>query len=65
MLVGGSSFDFRVRYTDADNDTPWAVAVQVWVDGNDNGSYESDEKYNMTVARLSDGIYTRSLPVFY
>jgi hypothetical protein len=30
VLIGGDSVVFRVRYTDAENDAPWNVHVQVW-----------------------------------
>ncbi|MBI4826970.1 MAG: right-handed parallel beta-helix repeat-containing protein [Nitrospirae bacterium] len=62
--ASGSSFEFRVNYTDADNEAP--SAIQVWVDEDDSGTYESDEKYNMTAVGIdniyNDGkLYTKTL----
>jgi len=45
--VGGSNFEFRVKYTDIDNDAP--TLIQVWVDEDDSGAYEAGEKYSMTI----------------
>lgn len=52
--AGGSVFDFRVQYSDADNNAP--AVIQVWVDENDNGTYEEGEKYTLAVAG-GDGDY--------
>lgn len=65
---GGSSFTFRVKFTDGNNDAP--TVYQVWIDINDNGSYETGEKFDMNAldgADLSyfDGkIYTYTSPLF-
>jgi len=66
--VSGSVFDFRVQYTDEDNNAP--TTIQVWVDENDNSSYEDSEKYVMTVVgddgNYSNGeIFTKSLTLNY
>ncbi|RJR16407.1 MAG: hypothetical protein C4581_09960, partial [Nitrospiraceae bacterium] len=66
--VGGSSFEFRINYTDADNNAP--ASIQVWVDINDNSTYEASEKYDMTAvntdAIYSDGkLYTKTLTLQY
>ena len=53
--TGGSSFTFKVEYTDSDNDGP--SIMQVWVDEDDSGTYESGEKYDMTVDG-GNGVYT-------
>ena len=48
---GETMFEFYVKYTDADTDCPPGVDdIQVWVDANDNGSYESGEKHNLSPA---------------
>jgi predicted CXXCH cytochrome family protein len=52
----GSSFEFRVSYADAENQAP--NIIQLWVDANDNGSYESNEKYDMTGVNSGDTVYT-------
>ena len=59
--ISGSSFEFRVEYTDADNDVP--QTIEVWIDEDDSNSYEADEKFAMTVhsgapAAGRDGNYT-------
>ena len=54
--AGGTNFEFRVRYTDADNNAP--TVMQVWVDSNDSGTYESTEKYALTATDSGDTDYT-------
>ena len=54
--LAGSSFTFRVKYTDADNEAP--TVYQVWVDANNNDSYEEGEKYSMTEVDAGDTTYT-------
>lgn len=60
--AAGSSFIFRVKYTDKNNDAP--VAMQLWLDRNNNGVYEDnvnpdlDEKIDMTGAVPTDHNYT-------
>jgi hypothetical protein len=54
--VSGTAFEFRVTYTDADNNPP--SSIQVWVDSNDDGIYEPGEKYTMDPAAGGDGVYT-------
>ncbi|MCK5711724.1 MAG: hypothetical protein KAI25_03315, partial [Hyphomicrobiaceae bacterium] len=67
--VSGASFEFRISYVDADNDAP--ALIQLWVDENDNGSYEAGEKYNMSAVdggdtTYTDGkLYTKSLNLVY
>jgi hypothetical protein len=53
---GGASFEFRVSYTDTENVAP--TSIQVWVDEDDDGTYENGEKYDMTQTDISDSIYT-------
>lgn len=65
---GGSTFVFRVQYMDVDNTAP--STIQVWVDTNDNGVYDANEKYAMTVSGGDDNfangeIYTKSLAIGY
>jgi hypothetical protein len=65
--VGNSTFTFRVAYIDINNDSP--SSIEVWVDQNDNGSYDAGEKYAMaetenTDTNLFNGkIYTKSLSI--
>ncbi|OEU80065.1 MAG: hypothetical protein BA865_02445 [Desulfobacterales bacterium S5133MH4] len=59
--VSGSSFEFQVEYTDADNDAP--TIMQVWVDLNDTGDYEETEKFDMTTLGGSD--YTSGVDYSY
>lgn len=48
----GSSFAFRVRYTDADNELPTAISVRIDVD--DSGSIEASETFAMTQTDPAD-----------
>jgi hypothetical protein len=57
VAIGGSDFVFKVSYADADNDAPTG-GIQVWVDENDNGTYEADEKYDLGEADAGDTDYT-------
>ncbi|MCF6281685.1 MAG: right-handed parallel beta-helix repeat-containing protein [Candidatus Polarisedimenticolaceae bacterium] len=65
---GGSDFTFRVDFTDVDDTIP--TLVEVWIDNDDNGSYEAGEKYAMSETdagdtATSDGkryALTRSVP---
>jgi hypothetical protein len=41
--VEGTDFEFMVTYKDADNQCP--TDILLWLDENDNGIYEGDEKY--------------------
>lgn|GEM_PF-3105157 len=55
---------FRIKYFDPDNDPP--ASIEVWVDENDNGTYEAGEKWAMAAASAdttyTDGaIYTATL----
>jgi len=44
----GADFEFMVTYTDTDNPCPaGANAIQVWIDANDNGIYDPDEKFDL------------------
>ncbi|MHC4649027.1 MAG: right-handed parallel beta-helix repeat-containing protein, partial [Planctomycetota bacterium] len=52
----GSTFTFRVDYTDADNDAP--TSMQVWIDADDSGTYEAGEKHDMTATDGGDTTYT-------
>ena len=65
---GGSDFAFQVKYKNSLNMPP--SICQVWVDENDNGFYEEDEKnHDMTTTTsqsYKDGcIYTFNLPLRY
>lgn len=51
----GASFEFRVKYTDLDNEPP--ATIQVWVDQNDNGIYEPGEKHSMSSVSPGDNDY--------
>lgn len=42
---GGTSFSFKVVYQDQENDPP--TTTELWVDLNNNGEYETNEKLNM------------------
>lgn len=42
---GGSSFTFRVKYRDWENDPP--TTSEVWIDLNHNNIYDNDEKFTM------------------
>ncbi len=44
----GGNFEFRIEYTDTDNECPAreSSTIQVWIDENSNG-YEAGEKYNL------------------
>ena len=53
--ANGSSFEFRVKYTDIDDNEPGLI--QVWVDEDDIGSYDAGDNYTMTVDG-GDGDYT-------
>ncbi len=65
--VGNSTFTFRVSYSDINNDSP--SPIEVWVDLNDNGSYEVGEKYAMAGTETLDTnlvngkTYTKSLAI--
>ncbi len=65
----GASYEFRVDYTDADNEIP--SSIEVWVDENDNGLFEASEKFNMnpvdgTDLDYSDGKrFTRTLTLSF
>lgn len=67
--ASGANFEFRVSYTEADNTAP--SLIQVWIDSNDNGTYEPGEKYDMTAVdpgdtNYADGkLYTRTMVLAY
>ena len=44
--AAGSDFEFRVEYSDSENDAP--ALIQLWIDENADGIYSSTEKYAMT-----------------
>jgi len=46
--VSGSPFEFRVTYTDADDECPAAGNIQVWIDKNDDGDFDDTEKLDPT-----------------
>ncbi|MCF6282261.1 MAG: right-handed parallel beta-helix repeat-containing protein [Candidatus Polarisedimenticolaceae bacterium] len=49
-----SDFEFEVNYSDADNQCP--ADIQVWVDSNDNGSYDTYEKHLLTEVSAADTV---------
>jgi len=50
--VAGTTFKFMVQYQDYDNDLP--TSIDVWVDANDNGSYEDPaEKFALTAESVN------------
>jgi hypothetical protein len=52
----GASFEFRVSYTDVEDEAP--TTIQVWVDRNDDGDYlDSNEKENLTETDVLDTTY--------
>jgi len=54
--TSGSSFTFKVEYTDLDNHPP--NAIYVWVDADDSGTFEDPaERTALTVAAGEDGNY--------
>jgi hypothetical protein len=63
----GATFEFRVKYTDADGEAP--EIGQVWVDLNDSGFYAEGEKFDMTFLSGNDyasGVeYTKPVPINY
>ncbi|MDH4320554.1 MAG: hypothetical protein OEV73_03555 [Desulfobulbaceae bacterium] len=67
--VSGTSFYFRVKYTDVNYDLP--EVIQIWVDEDDSGTYEADEKYDLLEVdagdrNCADGkLYKKILPVTY
>ena len=52
---GGSSFEFKVDYTAGSGAAP--VPMEVWVDADDNGSFDETEKHAMTVLTGSTGTF--------
>ncbi len=52
---GGSSFEFRVDYTDVAGVPP--TYMEVWIDANDNGAFESFEKHPMEKLSGSTGTF--------
>ncbi len=53
--VGSANFEFRVEYSDPLNRPPASIAV--WVDANDDGRYEADERHAMLASDQSDDDY--------
>ncbi len=49
---GGDYYSFRIKYTDANYQIP--RAIQVWVDEDDSGTYESGEKYDLLAVDSND-----------
>ncbi len=58
--VGGSLFEFRVDYTDAEGVAP--AIIELWIDEDGDSAFEASEKYAMTAVggggQYGDGIYT-------
>ena len=50
--VDGSDFTFKVEYTDLNNEAP--APIEVWIDVDDNGTYELGEKFAMDEVDISD-----------
>jgi len=47
----GAAFEFRINYTDLDNECPPASGnVEVWIDENDDATYDLLEKHSMAEA---------------
>ncbi|MCF6281686.1 MAG: right-handed parallel beta-helix repeat-containing protein [Candidatus Polarisedimenticolaceae bacterium] len=44
----GTTYEFKVSFTDDDNQCPTAGNIQVWIDENDDASFAADEKFNLT-----------------
>ncbi len=66
--ANGGNFQFRVKYTDKDNEPP--ISIQVWVDIDDSGTYSAGEQWNLTAVDgdtvYSDGkIYGHTLALDY
>ena len=65
--TSGSSFEFWAQYGDVDNDPP--QVQQVWVDLDDSGSYEKEEKFDMVSLGGSDyggGLdYMKSMTIYH
>ncbi|MCK4535837.1 MAG: hypothetical protein KAT93_02425, partial [Desulfuromonadales bacterium] len=65
--VGNSTFTFRISYSDINNDSP--SPIEVWIDLDDNGSYDVGEKYAMAETNATDTNifngknYTKSLAI--
>lgn len=53
--ASGADFDFTVSYTDHDNQAP--ATIQVWIDENDNATYEVSEQYDLTEVDGGDTTY--------
>lgn len=51
----GDEFTFVVEYTDIDDDPP--ELTQIWIDENDNGTYEENEKYELDQSIPTDRVY--------
>ncbi len=52
--AGGMPFYFRVEYADANNDAP--LYDRVWIDLDDDGAYEADEKFAMDDSVTADDL---------
>ena len=55
MGKSGDEISFVIEYTDPDNDPP--VLAQVWIDENDDGTYEENEKYDLNESLPADDLY--------
>ncbi len=58
--VGGTSFEFRVDYTDAEGIAP--AIIELWIDEDGDDAFEASEKYAMAAVggggQYGDGLYT-------
>jgi len=53
--AGGSAFEFRVDYSNADNIAP--SAMEVWVDADNDGAFDESEKHAMTQLTGASGSF--------
>ena len=63
----GLNFNFQIKYVDMDNDNP--ITNQIWIDTNNNGNYENNEKFEMYLksgSNYSNGvIYSNILRIHH
>jgi len=54
--VSTNAFEFRVEYSDFNDDAP--QLIQVWIDLNSDGAYDSAERFDMAEIYPSDTVFT-------
>ncbi|MBN1764392.1 MAG: PQQ-like beta-propeller repeat protein [Sedimentisphaerales bacterium] len=59
----GALFTFRINYSDADNHA--AVTNQIWIDLNDDQTYQSNEKFVLDEVDTNDNTYTDGKEFIY